>query len=193
MEVGVCLRHILMAAFWNLTSYIWGDGSCLFWLSSPLGKEFEHPSTFPAFSGPVSPPPSDRHCYPVGGIVCFHWLKKREGKPVREPVECDLLSSQAMRDRPTSACSSYLLSWEENAAFWNRYGSPNPVPAAGASRQEQSVGTPPTPPPGDGITFSNQVLGIRLVASNLLGPRPEFPGLPPPLGSFPSSSQPEAC
>lgn len=62
-----------------------------------------------------------------------------------------------------------------------------------AGSRNRQAGRKVSRSPGDIIAFSSQVLGIRLVASNLPGVRPEFPGLSPPFGSFPSSFQPEAC
>ena len=82
-------------------------------------------------------------------------------------------------ERPThlSASSSSLLPEGEKATFWNGDRSPKAARAAGVGRR---AGSTVSRSPGDGIPFSSQVLQVRLVASNLLGPRPEFPGFPPP-------------
>lgn len=95
-----------------------------------------------------------------------------------------LLTSPSMKDLPTSQPLAPTCCPEKK-----RLLSRTVMGAQTQSQQqEQSLKTPGT---------CNHVLqpgaGSRLVASNLLGLRPDFPGLPPPFSSFPSSSEPEAC
>lgn len=83
------------------------------------------------------------------------------------------------RERPTHllASSSSLLPEGEKETFWNGDRGPK---AARAARAGGRAGSKVSRSPGDVIPFSSQVLQVRLVASNLPGPRPEFPGFPPP-------------
>lgn len=196
--------HLPLLGWWH----------CLIWLSSPLvltwdglqkqtasRRSLNTPShttclLLPCLPAPIRPSSLPRR------RKCLFSLVEETRRETRKRV-CGmwggLLSSQTGRERPAhlSASSSWTCCHEKKMLLSGT------VMGAQTQRQQQepageqagakSWNTPAPPTPGHRITFSNQVLGIRLVASNLLGLRPEFPGLPPPLGSFPSSSPPEAC
>ena len=192
---------------------VWGDGARPLSLSFPLCQHAwcEHRpqgqagcpagrylkrrfSLTPCFLPSPGPASSHRQSavstYDVQGIPCFYHLQKQEGA-YRGAVECRAVSwaHRPWKSRPAPGLRLLRTVLRRKSFFLEPLWEPKTSP----SSRSRQAGSKVSRTPGDIITFSNQVLDIRLVASNLLGPRPAFPGLPPPFGSFPSSFQPEAC